>query len=105
MSGNPFPVFYQFSTWRGNITGGPNATTVSQNPLTFSINSPSSLAVSFKVNLLGIIIIVVVVVVAVVSVLLFRRRNAPQQESEYALEGEQQNELGPSGTIDTIENP
>ncbi len=98
MSATPLPVLYAFSSWRGNITGGPNATTVAQNPLTFSVSGPASLAVSFRVNLLGIIIVAVVVVVAVVSVLMLRRRNRPGQD-EYVEEGSE------SDTLETIEGP
>jgi hypothetical protein len=90
MSATPFPVFYTFASWRGNITAGPNATTVAQNPLTFSVNSPSSLAVSFKINILGIVLVAVVVIVAVASVIMLRLRNRPEQADypeEYA-EGE-----------------
>lgn len=82
VSANPFPVFYAFSSWTGNITGGPNATTVTQNPLTFSVNSPASLNVA---NLIGIIIVAVVVLVAIASVILLRRRNGPPEgEEEYS---------------------
>jgi hypothetical protein len=96
MSATPFPVFYAFNSWTGNITGGRNATTVTDDPLTFSVGSPSSLAVSFKINLLGIIIVAVVVVVAVASVFMLRRRNRPAEDeySEEYAEGE---------TLETIE--
>ena len=102
ISANPFPVFYAFSAWNGNITGGPNATTVSQNPLSFSINSPSSVDVAFKINILGVIVVAVVVVVAVVSVLLVRRRNAPEEVGdEYVSEEEEV--YSANSTIDTME--
>jgi len=102
VSANPFPVFYAFSEWNGTIGGGPNATTISQNPLTFSISSPSSLDVSFRINLLGVIIVVVVVVVAVASVFLFRRRNRPREAGdEYVSEEEEV--YSANSTIDTME--
>lgn len=85
-SASPFPVFYAFSSWTGNITGGPNATTIARNPITFSMSSPASLNVSFKINLLGIILVVVVVVVAIASVLMVRRRNRPPEEEYYGEE-------------------
>ena len=83
MTASPFPVFYGFSSWTGNLTGGPNATSVAQNPLTFSVGSPASLNVAFKVNLIGIILVVVVVVIALSSVMLLRRRNRPQEEEYF----------------------
>jgi hypothetical protein len=97
MSASPFPVFYAFSAWNGNLTGGPNATTVKQNPLTFTVASPATVAVSFKINIIGIIIVAVVVVVAVMSVLMLRRRNQPES-------GELAEEYEESGTLETIED-
>jgi len=90
MFATPFPVFYAFSSWSGNLTGGPNASSIVQNPYTFSVNAPTALNVAFKINLLGIIIVVVVVIVAVASVFMLRLRNRPQQEeySEEYSEGE-----------------
>lgn len=96
MSATPFPVFFAFSSWQGNLTSGPNATTVSQNPLTFSVSSPSAVAVYFKINILGIIIVAIVVIVAVASVLMLRRRNRPAQE-EYA------EEYAEGETLETVE--
>ncbi len=80
MSADPFPVFYAFSSWTGNISGGPNATVAVTNPLTFSVNSPAALKVAFKINVIGIMIVAVVVIVAIASVLMLRRRNRPHEE-------------------------
>ncbi len=98
MSASPFPVFYAFSSWSGNITGGPNATVVSQNPYLFAVSGPASLAVSFKINILGIIAVAVVVIVAVGSVFMLRRRNQPDQE-QYPEELAEEE----GGTLETIE--
>jgi heme/copper-type cytochrome/quinol oxidase subunit 2 len=65
------------------------------------VNSPTSLSVSFKLNLLGIIIVVVVAIVAVGSVFLLRRRNRPEAE-EYS---EEYSEGGTLETIEGSENP
>ncbi len=99
MSANPFPVFYAFSSWVGNLTASPNATVVAQNPYSFSVGAPASLAVSFKVNILGIVIVAVVVIVAVASVFMLRRRNRPQEEALYPEEYSEEE----GGTLETIE--
>lgn len=96
MSATPFPVFYEFSGWSGNLTGGPNATKILRNPYTISLSSPSSLSVSFKLNLIGIVIVIVVVIVAIASVFMLRRRNRPQLE-------ELPEEYSEETSLDTIE--
>jgi flagellar basal body-associated protein FliL len=98
MSASPFPVFYAFSSWIGNLTGGPNATVVNQNPYSFAVSGPASLAVSFKINIIGIIVVAVVVIVAVASVFMLRRRNRPEQE-QYPEELSEEE----GGTLETIE--
>jgi hypothetical protein len=95
---SPFPIFYAFSSWSGNLTSGPNATVATQNPYSFAVNAPSSLNVAFKINILGIIIVAVMVIVAVASVFMLRRRNRPQEE-QYELAEEE----GEGGTLETIE--
>lgn len=85
MSATPFPVFYSFSDWSGNLTGGPNATKVVQNPFTFTVSGPTSVSAGFKINLIGIIVVAVVIVIAVASVFMLRLRNRPQRD-EYAEE-------------------
>ena len=81
IAASPFPVFYSFSEWNGTFAGGRNSTASSQNPLTFSINTPSDVTGFFKINLLGVILIPLVVVVGVVSIFLFRRRGSSTKES------------------------
>jgi hypothetical protein len=84
LTGDPLPVLFAFSYWKGNITGGPNATKTDLNPLTLQLTAPTAISITFKANLVGIITIAVVGAVGGVAGVMFLRRGRSEPETSDA---------------------